>query len=580
VGDPAGRRRARARRGVTSPLGRIARLVRTVRHLRPRQLAHLGLRRARRQSPPPTEAPRWRPDGAEPVLAALGALGPVGGDAAARTHAQAWLEGRVHGLGLDVPWSGDWTMKGPSPLWRYHLLYHDHLADLAWLAHTEADGPALRALVDALDGFARAWGRGGTPAWDAYPVSVRLVNWMRILAWCGTRLPAETRWALEHGVGVHALHLARNLEWHLDANHLLRDAWAIALARLVVEPGGLPDRLFERILAEQVLADGWHEERSPMYHARAVRDAIELADASAAAGLPLDAATRARIASMTDALPWMLRADGSLWALNDTAQDLGVALGPLVARATSAADGGRHFDDALATVLVDGATGDRLRIDRGGPAPAHQPAHAHAGALAVEWDVGGVPCLVDRGVSGYDGDPWRAWLRSTAAHNTVVVGGRDQSEMWATFRVGGRAVVRTDAREDSAGAFSIRMRCAGWASRNAEHAREVRREGRRLTIEDRVAGAGGMSLEGFLHLHPAWEVERLPDDELRLSHRAATVRCRIEGAAEVTLHRAEREPLRGWHANGFGDVVPAWTIRITPDRTDAVPRWRAILDPT
>jgi uncharacterized heparinase superfamily protein len=511
---------------------------------------------------------------------ALTALGPVGGETAARSHATAWLEGRVHGLGVDVPWDGDWTMPGPSPLWRYHLLYHDHLADLAWLVHAERSDAALGALVEALAGFERDWGRGGAPAWDAYPVSVRLVNWMRILAWTGPRLPAHTRRVIEDGVGIHAVHLARNLEWHLDANHLLRDAWAIALARLVVEPAVLPVRLFERILAEQVLADGWHEERSPMYHARAVRDAIELVDASAAAGRPLDAQTRARVAAMTDALPWMLRVDGSLWALNDTAQDLGVTVPPLVARASGAPEGVRHFDGAGTSVLVDSANGDRLRIDRGAPAPAHQPAHSHAGALALEWDVGGVPCLVDRGCSGYDGDPWRAWLRSTAAHNTVVVGDTDQSEMWATFRVGGRATARTHSRNDSTVAFAIEMSCVGWSTPGRVHRRGIRRDGRRLTIEDRVDGAGGVALAGFLHLHQAWNVESVSADELLLSRPEVTVRCRIEGAASVSLHRAERGPLCGWHANGFGDVVPAWTIRIAPDRTNSSPSWRTILDPT
>ena len=42
------------------------------------------------------------------------------------------------------------------------------------------------------------------------------------------------------------------------------------------------------------------------------------------------------------------------------------------------------------------------------------------------------------------------------------------------------------------------------------------------------------------------------------------------------LHRGERSPLRGWHARGFNDVVPAWTLRLEAGG-DAP--WRTLLAP-
>ena len=118
---------------------------------------------------------------------------------------------------------------------------------------------------------------------------------------------------------------------------------------------------------------------------------------------------------MREALSWMLRADGTLWALNDTAADHEVALGPLLA-GTAAPAGVREFRRVGVAIAIDSATNDRIRFDASAPAPPFQPAHSHAGALGFELDVGGVPCLVDGGCSGYDGDPWRPHLRSTAAH--------------------------------------------------------------------------------------------------------------------------------------------------------------------
>ena len=55
-------------------------------------------------------------------------------------------------------------------------------------------------------------------------------------------------------------------------------------------------------------------------------------------------------------------------------------------------------------------------------------AHAHADALSVEVRYGGVDILADPGTYCYHGDlAWRSYFRSTIAHNTAELGGRDQS---------------------------------------------------------------------------------------------------------------------------------------------------------
>ena len=61
-------------------------------------------------------------------------------------------------------------------------------------------------------------------------------------------------------------------------------------------------------------------------------------------------------------------------------------------------------------------------------------AHAHADALSVEVRHGGVDILADPGTYCYHGDPpWRAYFRSTIAHNTVELGGRSQSGVGGPF---------------------------------------------------------------------------------------------------------------------------------------------------
>jgi hypothetical protein len=55
-------------------------------------------------------------------------------------------------------------------------------------------------------------------------------------------------------------------------------------------------------------------------------------------------------------------------------------------------------------------------------------AHGHADALSIWLSVGGHPVLIDSGTYSYLAHPeWRDYFRGSAAHNTVVVNGRDQS---------------------------------------------------------------------------------------------------------------------------------------------------------
>ncbi len=69
--------------------------------------------------------------------------------------------------------------------------------------------------------------------------------------------------------------------------------------------------------------------------------------------------------------------------------------------------------------------------------------HAHADALSIVLSAHGAPLLIDPGTFVYNAAaPWRTFFRSTAAHNTATVDGRDQSDMAGTFAWGRRAPAR------------------------------------------------------------------------------------------------------------------------------------------
>ena len=90
-----------------------------------------------------------------------------------------------------------------------------------------------------------------------------------------------------------------------------------------------------------------------------------------------------------------------------------------------------RFADAGMTLLrTSGDDGPEIwcRCDGGPHGYLSIAAHAHADALSVELRYGGVDILADPGTYCYHGEPaWRSYFRSTLAHNTIELGGQDQS---------------------------------------------------------------------------------------------------------------------------------------------------------
>ena len=105
--------------------------------------------------------------------------------------------------------------------------------------------------------------------------------------------------------------------------------------------------------------------------------------------------------------------------------------------------------------------------------PDYQPGHAHGDLLSFELSFAGRRVVTDSGVHGYDGDPLRAWCRSTHAHNTVEIDGQSQCEFWSVFRVARRARPR-DVRFERARPTASASRPGTTATSGSRDARATR----------------------------------------------------------------------------------------------------------
>jgi hypothetical protein len=213
-------------------------------------------------------------------------------------------------------------------------------------------------------------------------------------------------------------------------------------------------------------------------------------------------------------------------------------------------------------------------------------AHAHADALSVEVRHGGVDILADPGTYCYHGEPeWRSYFRSTVAHNTVEVGGVNQSADGGAFMW----LRHARTREIDVSDVKWTAEHDGYAVLDppATHRRTVRLDesARVVEITDTIDGTGHEVRVAF-HLGPDVSAElsgsvatlTWPTPAATVS--AATVSA-AAGAGTATLSlpadlewrrfRGETAPIHGWYSPGLGQRVPAVTLlgrgRGAPGRT-------------
>jgi len=399
----------------------------------------------------------------------------------------------------------DWNDSSRPRLWRYNAHYFDDLAAADAVDRLDWQ----RALIERwIDDNPPPVGAG----WDPYPLSLRIVNWIK---WSlgGQALSARAH----HSLAVQVRYLAKRLEFHLLGNHLLANAKALAFAGLWFEDAeaerwlDTASAILSRELPEQVLADGGHFERSPMYHSIVLEDLLDLVNLFSAFGMAVPDAWRARAMNMCRWLSAMCHPDDRIALFNDSA--FGIAAEPSELFAYAARLG---FDveprvpPAPVVHLKESGyvrlskTGAVALLDVGPLGPDYLLAHGHADTLSFELSLHGRRLIVDSGCSRYEAGAIRAEERGTRAHNTVVLDGIDSSEVWGAFRVARRAHVQDVETRCGEDALMVRAAHDGYQKtpQRVRHRREWTMRAGSLAVDDDLEGSGTHDVEIPFHLHP------------------------------------------------------------------------------
>jgi hypothetical protein len=461
-----------------------------LRTARARQLAARTLRPINRRR---THAPP-RPRGVQPIEEGI-TLWRSSMFSAADEVAERLPAGSINVLGLSIAYPPqDWTPTSLERLRRFHLHYGEEIVGCA----RRGEEAYLEAARAGLESWIPSNSPGRGDGWHPYPLSTRIGNWIAAVSLEPT-LASEM---LSESLWRQLAYLERNIENDILGNHLIRNARALVLGGLAFGEERLIARglaLLDRELPEQVLPDGGHYERSPVYHAIVLRDLLEIRAAADASNLD-DVLDRMKAFAAALARP-----NGQPALFNDGALDLAPDMSDEV---TPCAPGLSVFRETGYAVVRDGA-GFWLAFDCGRAAPSFLPPHAHADGLSFQLWLDGNPLVVDPGMSTYESGRERDWLRGTRCHATVAVDGRDQFDLWGAFRASRLASVELleAAGSEKDGTAIAELRGFPHVPGGIRHRRRLSWSPQAVEVADELDGRGRHFVESTLPLAAGADVE-------------------------------------------------------------------------
>lgn len=472
-----------------------------------------------------------------------------------------------------------WDCPKVEKLWRYNQHYFDDL---------NADGANVRTHWHK--NLLNAWLTDNPPGhrktgWEPYPTSLRIVNWIK---WALVGNYLEPHWL--HSLAVQTRMLFQRMEVHLLGNHLFANAKALVFSGLFF-CGPEADQwlarglqYLEREIPEQILSDGGQFERSTMYHALALEDMLDLLNVTKTFLTAVPPHWTSVVNSLAEVIQRMMHwlatmchPDGEISFFNDAA--IGIAPPPSSLEAYARrlgllavpeiADGVVHLAESGYIRVRQGQVSALLDVAPIGP--DYLPGHGHADTLSFELSLFGQRLFVNSGTSCYGYSPERLRQRGTAAHNTVVVDGKDSSEVWGGFRVARRAKpidLRISAEDEP-----VTVSCShdGYQrlARECNHRRKWQFFTNELVITDTVSDSA-RHVQARFHLHPSVRVSEKRVDAaqnetvvLQMSNHQEVLLC-VEGGAI-------RTEASTWHP-GFGRSEPNFCLVVDVGRLPLVTR--------
>ena len=336
-------------------------------------------------------------------------------------------------------WNEDWNFKDKSALWNFNLHYFEFLFPLLYAYKETGNACYLEKSKTCIQSWVVMNPKNKKGAgWSSYTIALRLTNWLSYYEYIKNELDESFKKTMLDSMFEQYRHLSLHVEKDLLGNHYFENLKALLLCSIFFKD----DLMFHKVLKEykkecqeQILGDGMHFELSPMYHKIIFEDVVRVAITLRESGHK-DNEIESYIQPMLN-VAWSLEEGLERIPLfNDSGNNVAKSLNSLVNVCET------YF--GLKPVYISQMKESgfyifkfgqwKAIVDAGQPGPSYIPGHAHCDAMSFELFKNGKPVIVNCGTYGYQCEE-RGFFRSTAAHNTVMIDGIEQSQCWAAFRL-------------------------------------------------------------------------------------------------------------------------------------------------
>lgn len=193
-------------------------------------------------------------------------------------------------------------------------------------------------------------------------------------------------------------------------------------------------------------------------------------------------------------------------------------------------------------------------------------AHGHADSLSFTLDAYGKQFLVDPGTYTYVADdPFRDYFRSTSAHNTVAIDGKDQSKIAGAFLWKTKADSVLEGFESS----ELFDKVTGWHDGYCRlddpviHRRsvELNKKESVILVEDRIESKASHSIEQYFHLSPDCEIKDSGNNSYQIINGDDAIVVTFDSKMDIEIISGSVEPIGGWVSYVYDRKIASNTIR-------------------
>jgi len=328
----------------------------------------------------------------------------------------------------------DWNSKKFDALTIYNINYFDFITN---------DDSKKKDKINIIEKWIKYNKNKKNPSWDSYPTSLRIVNWIK---WSIQNDYINKEFILS--LYEQSLWLSKKIEYHLKGNHLIANAKALIFAGIYFKENnssyllGLGVNILIKELEVQILNNGAHYERSPMYHVIITEDLLDIISLYKKYNLKIDDRIVLTAKKMIKWINFISHSDNSLPFFGDTCYKIARSVEDI-----------NYYGKKILSINLEKNNKIINQVDAAGYyvlknhnnsfianvghiISKEQPGHSHADLLSFELNLYKNKVFVNSGISTYEKSNLRHFQRSTVSKNTLTLNDKNSQDVWASFRVG------------------------------------------------------------------------------------------------------------------------------------------------